>query len=361
VIRRTSARLVALALVLVVAAVAAGCSSTLRDAATITYDNDGDEQTAHIRRDDFEQQVSDLAASETIMQSLSQQGIESKPDGTADANLSAFWLTRLVYAVAVDAEFDARGLEVTDEQRQQVEASFEGLDDLSQNMIDQLKAQQERELAVLDDVGKDVPDAAEPTDAELQQLFEQNREALAACESGKEVSHILVEDQATADQLAQQLADGASFAELAADASTDTGSAAAGGSLGCLGAQPFVTEFQQAADAAPLDQVVGPVQSEFGYHLILVTAWNPTFEKFRPQLAQQVANQSQQQVQQQRQQLFTETISGRLEGMNVDVDPRFGTWETADGNFRVAAPASPEPREQREPSTTTTTVPLLGG
>ena len=145
--------------------------------------------------------------------------------------------------------------------------------------------------------------------------------------------------------------------------STDTGSAAQGGSLGCLGAQPFVAEFQQAADSAPLDQVVGPVQTEFGYHLILVTAWNPSFEKFRAQLAQQVASQSQQQAQAQRDQLFNEAINARIETMDVTVDPRYGTWtSTRTVSTRSCAPDAPEPRDQREPSTTTTTVAgVLGG
>jgi parvulin-like peptidyl-prolyl isomerase len=364
VIPRTIGRLVALVLASVaIAAVAGGCSSTLRDAATVTYDDDGTDKTVHIRREDFEEDVRDLSESDQIMESVAQQGVEETPGGTADARLSALWLTTLINSIAIDAEFSARGLKVTDEQREQVAASFTAIDDLPQHLVDTLIDQQARATAVAEDVGTAVPDAVEPTDEQLRQLYEQNQEAIAGCASGKEVAHVLVADEATANEIAAQLADGAAFADVAAAQSTDTGSAQQGGSLGCLGAQPFVDPFQQAADAAPLDEVVGPIQSEFGYHLILVTAWNPSFEKFRDQLAEQAASQTQQQVQQQREQLYNDAINARIEAMDVTVDPRFGTWEATNGQFQVVAPTTPEPRNQREPSTTTTptSVPVPGG
>ena len=83
--------------------------------------------------------------------------------------------------------------------------------------------------------------------------------------------------------------------------------------------------------------MVGPVQTEFGYHLILVTAWNPSFEKFRAQLAQQVASQSQQQAQAQRDQLFNEAINARIETMDVTVDPRYGDVDVAGRSVRGRA------------------------
>jgi len=48
--------------------------------------------------------------------------------------------------------------------------------------------------------------------------------------------------------------------------------------------------------------------------------------------------------------------------MSVHVNPRFGTWDTEEGEYRVVAPTVPEPRNQREPTTTTTAaVPGLTG
>ena len=59
-------------------------------------------------------------------------------------------------------------------------------------------------------------------------------------------------------------------------------------------------------------------------------------------------------------------LNETLEGADVTVDPRFGTWDFDDENAAVARstpPESPSPREQREPDSTTVpeTVPGLPG
>jgi parvulin-like peptidyl-prolyl isomerase len=363
VIRRPVRHLVALLAVLLVAlAAGAGCSSTMRNAATVRYeDADGEERVVHIRRDNFEDDLRALAANDALMQGLAESNVDPKPDSsTVDADLSALWLTTLIQSVAIESEFEARGLEITDAQREQAGQALAQYGDLSDSVRDTLTNQQAQAQALAASFGAEVEDPPPPTEQELRELYEQSGSALAACTSGKEVSHILVEDQATADQIVADLAAGASFAELATNQSTDTGSAQQGGSLGCLEPGVYVAEFQQAADTAPLDQVVGPVQTEFGYHVILVTPWDPSFEKLRPTLEQQLTGQAQQQAEQQRTLLFNEALQARLESMDVDVDPRFGTWSTGDQGFRVTPPEVRSPRDRREPATTTTTAPLLG-
>ncbi len=84
-------------------------------------------------------------------------------------------------------------------------------------------------------------------------------------------SHILVTEEAVADDLIAQLADGADFGELAMEFSIDPGSGAAGGALGCTSADSFVPEFRDAVLSAPIGEVVGPVQTDFGFHIIVVT------------------------------------------------------------------------------------------
>lgn len=82
-------------------------------------------------------------------------------------------------------------------------------------------------------------------------------------------SHILVATEDEAKTVMQDLAGGADFAEEAKAKSTDPG-AANGGDLGCFERTRMVEPFAEAAFGAPLDTPVGPVKTEFGYHVILV-------------------------------------------------------------------------------------------
>ncbi len=63
----------------------------------------------------------------------------------------------------------------------------------------------------------------------------------------------------------------ASFAEIAKKESQDPGSAANGGDLGFFRKGAMVKPFEDAAFAAKKGDIVGPVQSDFGYHVIRVT------------------------------------------------------------------------------------------
>lgn len=83
--------------------------------------------------------------------------------------------------------------------------------------------------------------------------------------------HILVETQDLCEQLKQQVQDGADFAELAREHS-NCPSGQRGGDLGTFGRGQMVQEFDAVVFSAPLNEVQGPVQTQFGYHLIEVTS-----------------------------------------------------------------------------------------
>ncbi len=82
--------------------------------------------------------------------------------------------------------------------------------------------------------------------------------------------HILVATEATCADLKQQIADGADFGELAKEHSTCP-SGAQGGALGTFGPGQMVKEFDEVVFSAPIGEVQGPVQTQFGYHLLEVT------------------------------------------------------------------------------------------
>lgn len=96
--------------------------------------------------------------------------------------------------------------------------------------------------------------------------------------------HILlqVNDQRTASEARSQLEDarrqldgGADFAALAAELSDDPGSKTRGGDLGLFGRGDMVAPFDQAAFSAEIGEIVGPVETDFGLHLIEVLEKRP--------------------------------------------------------------------------------------
>lgn len=84
--------------------------------------------------------------------------------------------------------------------------------------------------------------------------------------------HILVETEETAQTVLTALENGEAFADLARALSTDTGSGGQGGELGWSPASNFVAPFRDAAIDAEIGEIVGPVESEFGFHIIQVRA-----------------------------------------------------------------------------------------
>lgn len=89
-------------------------------------------------------------------------------------------------------------------------------------------------------------------------------------------SHILIgfgnnKDSAKAEALKiMKEAKTGNFAELASKYSQDKGSARSGGDLGYFGKGQMVPEFEKAAFAANVGEVVGPVETQYGYHIIKV-------------------------------------------------------------------------------------------
>ncbi len=77
--------------------------------------------------------------------------------------------------------------------------------------------------------------------------------------------------KATAREVAQKARAGADFAALAATYSKDHGTAQQGGDLGWFGKGRMVAEFEQAAFKAKVGDVVGPIRTTFGLHIIKVT------------------------------------------------------------------------------------------
>ena len=130
--------------------------------------------------------------------------------------------------------------------------------------------------------------AAAVSDEALKKLYD---EKYAKAEPAKEyhAAHILVATEDEAKAIMADLDKGGDFAAIATEKSTDKGSAANGGDLGWFGLGMMVKPFEDAVVAAEPGKIAGPVQSDFGWHLIRLaevrTAAAPKFEDVKEELS----------------------------------------------------------------------------
>ena len=82
--------------------------------------------------------------------------------------------------------------------------------------------------------------------------------------------HILVDSEQKCVELKSQIEAGSDFAEVAREHSSCP-SGKKGGDLGTFGPGQMVREFDEVVFSAPLNEVQGPVKTQFGYHLLEVT------------------------------------------------------------------------------------------
>jgi hypothetical protein len=347
--RRFLACFVAAALL---ALLGSACSSTLNDAATIKYSLSGTDHEDHVTRADLIDEVRKIAADKPFAKWLNSNGYPINGDLTTGSSISAIWLSQLIDQKAIDALFDARHLKVTPAIESQAQASMpqnfptpDAFGGFSSAFRQQLVDREARRQAL-------IASYVDTSDTAGEKYFSEH-ESQFACASGKDVSHILVASQAAAQQILDQLHKGASFTELAKAKSTDTGSGAQGGALGCLKPNEFVAPFQKAADAAPFNTPVGPVHSQYGYHVILVTHDKPSYAASRQQVLQALVQQGQL--------AYQTALAKMLKAFQVHLDPRFGTWvttaDTQGRNYFVQPPVPVTPNTSREAPTTSTSLP----
>lgn len=132
------------------------------------------------------------------------------------------------------------------------------------------EADMKEEIKVYLETVKLLESRIEITDEEIETYFNENKDTFATPEQ-VEASHILVDDEATAKEVAAKLADGEDFAALAKEYSTDTTSAENGGELGYFGTGEMTEEFEKAAFAMEIGEISEPVKTDYGYHIIKVT------------------------------------------------------------------------------------------
>lgn len=106
------------------------------------------------------------------------------------------------------------------------------------------------------------------TDKELKDYYNNYKPDIKA-------RHILVADEATANDVKKQLDAGAKFEDLAKKYSTDSGTKDKGGDLGWFGTGKMDPDFEKAAFALKVNEISAPVKTQYGYHIIQKTGEKP--------------------------------------------------------------------------------------
>ena len=257
----------------------------------------------------------------------------------------------------VQAELDAAREQVGQQAAQQAEAAGQeppNPEEAFQQALEQFGFTEEsfreevRTGLLVQRVQEEAVGDAGPTEEEVRNYYDENREAQFTNPETRCIRHILFasgggapgettgssaeqeaateEARSEAEDVKRQIEDGGDFAELARENSDDPGSGEQGGDLGCNPSGGFVPEFDEAAFGAEEGELVGPVETEFGFHLIEVTEIRPPgetpYEEVRPQIEEQLSGEQQATE-------FDAWIQDQLEERNVKYLPGYDPAEAA--------------------------------
>ena len=194
---------------------------------------------------------------------------------------------------------------------------------------------------------------------DLRTYYKENLTRLAAKEE-RRASHILInaaKDAPAADReqakaraqelLAQVRKSPASFAEVAKKSSQDSGSAPAGGDLNFFGRGAMVKPFEDAVFAMKKGEISDVVESDFGYHIILLTdiktPRQPSFEELRPSLEAELKQQQAQRKFAEVAEAFTNSVYEQPDSLKPVADSLKLKIQTAEGVTRVPGPGASGP------------------
>jgi PPIC-type PPIASE domain len=308
-----------------------------------------------IERSSFERELKALADNRELQAAAGGNSLAGTGKKTVDARLAAGWLTAVIYDALITSEFDRRHLKIrpedTDAASSQLETQF-GNPKVANAFPDwfrkRLVERNSRATAVRAAIsGLDLSEDG------LHKYYDSHQgDFTQAC-----LSHILVKTKDEADAIDAQIKAASNvddkFAELAKAKSIDTGSGAKGGDLGCNPKGIFVPEFDKAAFSLPLNTVSDPVQTQFGFHVLLVKKRETLgFEAARSQVKSALNSATQDSFR-----TWLTTAAGKAK---VKVDPRYGKFGTSQPGAapEVIPPQPPSPPDSRPPASgPTSTVP----
>jgi peptidyl-prolyl cis-trans isomerase C len=138
---------------------------------------------------------------------------------------------------------------------------------------------------------KSMPKEFDVSDADAQTYYDQHKDEFKGSERAKAM-HIIVGDEKAAAEVKKEVKSGAKFAELVQKYSAEPQKDKTGGNLGWFDQGQMLPEIDKAVFSAKKGEVVGPVKTQYGYHLIYIEDMKPagakSFDEVKDELKKQL-------------------------------------------------------------------------
>ncbi len=282
------------------------------------------------------------------------------PVGEIERDFEQTYLTLLIREAVLEVEAEERGIEVTpDEVNERVEGIKEQIgsegqfqEALKEEGIDLQQLEFQVRVQLLEEkLREEITRDIGPSETELRSYYEEHIDEYQEVR----VQHILVSKQDQASSIAQRLQDAKPeevdelFEKLASTESEDPSSADTGGDLGFAPPGEYVEPFSEAVTALEVGEISDPVRTEFGFHVIRLTARRVTpFEEARPTLEEAIGGEA-------REDAFTQWLIAAYKEAEIKVNPKYGELDVATQTVAnataedIPAGVSPRPSVSPEP------------
>jgi hypothetical protein len=313
--------LVALAGALALTIAASACSTTNPDAATVNG--------THISRKVFEDDLHSLVTNDGFLKLNDTNITQGTPSalgdtkGTASGAFASAQLQNLIMLQLIHTELATRKVTPDADAITNGEKVGQGILSVSDPAVwATLPAALRTKYSAMGADYLTLKKALAPaSEADIAGLYASVQNQLELC-----VSHILVATEDDAKAAAAEIKQGAKFEDVAKTRSTDTGSKDNGGNLSstpgsCPTGADLDADFVAGARALKaVGDVSDPVKSQFGYHLIRLDKPIQTMVDLHDQLVEYGGQQA-----------TTAFMRDGTKAAKVTIDPRYGTWDAAQG------------------------------
>lgn len=271
--------------------------------------------------------------------------LEGSGKGTLDSAFVAQVLSLRIYYTLLEQELDRERQPVGSKDlaaaASVVEQQFSSLgNDVLKSFPPEYRQQLTHDQALITVAGEVLQDKL----GSAREYYDAHREEFGqAC-----VSHILVDlkgrskaqAKAKATKIKAELDGDTDFARLAKSSSDDVQNKDQGGDLGCGPRGQFVAAFDAAVYSAPIGVVTGPIETDFGFHVILVRSRRiPPFSEVESEVEQTVSSKGSTSLDK-----FLADVTCNPDA-DVHISSRYGRWDrsecTTGGFARVIPPEAP--------------------